>query len=83
MNVWHKPYPYSTSDDVIVKRHECEWVITTAVAKHLKYNPRHLPVVREITDEDILLRLSIERILRGYRVFRTALPASPFTGEEQ
>jgi hypothetical protein len=61
MNIWRKNYPrvlyqpvaiihgvaYNVKDEVVFKRHECEWILPHAVAKHLKYNPRHLPVVIE------------------------------------
>lgn len=45
MNVWHKPYPYFRSDDVIFKRYECEWILPLATAKFLKYNQQQLPAV--------------------------------------
>lgn len=70
-----------TVDKVIVKYKYCEWILPQAVAKsHLKFNPRHLPVVikRETTNEAHYLYLSIKRIIFGYRALRTAFPPSPF-----
>lgn len=46
MYIWRAIYGHIRSDDVIFKRHECEWVLSLAVAKHLKYNSRHLPAIR-------------------------------------
>lgn len=45
MYVWHNSYPTARIDDVIFKRHECEWVLPLEVAKHMKYNPRHVPAI--------------------------------------
>lgn len=67
--------------EVVVKYGRLEWVLPLCVARtHLKYNPRHLPVViREPENEDYYLRMSIRRLLNGYRVRRA--PPSPFVQE--
>lgn len=58
MIMWRKLYPrvvyqpviaihgvyYVVKDEVIFKRHLCEWVLPQAVARHIRYNPRHCPV---------------------------------------
>ncbi len=81
MHLWNKLYirnnveytairgiTYRLADEVVFKRHECEWIVNAAVAKHFKYNPRHLPVVRPVlTDEQFYVSLSIYRIFIGYR----------------
>lgn len=55
---------------IIFKRHECSWVIPFELQKHMKYNPRHLPVViPQQTCEGHWLFLSIKRILHGWRAF--------------
>lgn len=60
-------------DDVVYKRGLCGWVLPLHIAeKILKYNPRHLPVIQRRPDnEDVYIRLSIRRILNGYRVYGT------------
>lgn len=81
MNVWRKEFkrPAGTASEVIFKRHECEWVLPQAVAMHIKYNPRHLPVVQRRPDnEDYYLRMAIRRTIRGFRALRTYFPPSPF-----
>lgn len=81
MFLWRREYVRAgTANEVIFKRHECEWVLPQEVAKHVKFNPRHLPMVinREQTNEAYYLYLSIRRILHGYRALRTFFPPSPF-----
>lgn len=73
MNVWRTEYvrPAGTASEVIYKRHECSWILSQHVAKHVYFNPRHLPVVQvetELNYEAYLLYLSIRRIIRGYYV---------------
>lgn len=46
MYVWRMPYQVIRNDDVIFKRHECEWILPLAVAEHLKYNSRSVPAIR-------------------------------------
>lgn len=67
-----------TAKNTVFKRHTCEWILPQEVANKIKYNPRHLPVVRETKHEDVNLYLSILRIMRGHRVLKTTLPSSPF-----
>jgi hypothetical protein len=47
MIVWKAKYVREAeiADEIIFKRHDCEWILPQALAAHLKYNPRHLPVV--------------------------------------
>ncbi len=37
------------ADEIIFKRHGCQWILPQTLAAHLRYNPRHLPVVRAPT----------------------------------
>lgn len=61
-----------TAQNTVFRRHSCEWILPQEVAaKHIRYNPRHLPVVTEDRREDTHLTLSILRIMRGYRVDST------------
>jgi hypothetical protein len=61
-----------TQTEVIVKYGMMEWILLECVVHHLKYNPRHLPVVQQkMANEDYYLRLSIRRLLLGYRVTTT------------
>lgn len=48
MNVWKQGWTPPRKDDVVFKRRQCEWVIPEAVAKHLKYNPNHVPAVQHM-----------------------------------
>lgn len=67
------------SQEVVIKRSNAEWIITRGVFKHINYNKRHLPVVIGRPDnEAYYLRMSIRRILHGYRALRTFFPPSPF-----
>lgn len=72
MFLWRKNRPrrYERTDvaqEIIFKRHECEWILPLSLASHLRFNPRHLPMVQgKPTNEDYYLKLSIRRILRGY-----------------
>lgn len=60
MYLWRRNYPraqyqpvaiihgvaYNVKDEVVVKHKGiAEWVLPDAVARHIKYNPRHCPVV--------------------------------------
>lgn len=56
--------------EVVFKRHACEWLLPLRTAKHIKYNPRHLPVVQvPVTNEDHYLRMAIRRYLKGWRAW--------------
>lgn len=91
MNIWPNinatsPYPYPNKNDVVFKRHYCEWILPLSAAVHLKFNPRHLPVViqkQEQSNEAYYLYLSMRRIINGYRVSKTEVPPSPFTKGEK
>lgn len=65
--------------NVVYRRHLCEWILSQEVAKdHIKYNPRHLPVViRKPENEDYYMRWAIARILRGWRTFRITSASPP------
>jgi hypothetical protein len=96
MHLWNKKYlrnqkeytsvrgiVYELCDEVVFKRHECEWIVSREVAKFFKYNPRHLPVVpstHRLTNEDYYVLLAYERIQQGY--FVATLPRINF-GEPQ
>ena len=47
MIVWKAKYirEGEIADEIIFKRHGCQWILPQALASHLRYNPRHLPVV--------------------------------------
>jgi hypothetical protein len=47
MIVWKAKYVREgeIADEIIFKRHGCQWILPQALAAHLRYNPRHLPVV--------------------------------------
>lgn len=58
MYLWRRNYPrvfqpvvcihgiyYVVKDEVVFKRHGAEWILPSAMAKHIKYNPRNLPVI--------------------------------------
>jgi hypothetical protein len=47
MIVWKSKYirEGEIADEIIFKRHGCQWILPQALAAHLRYNPRHLPVV--------------------------------------
>lgn len=38
-------YALDVADEIIFKKHECEWILPYNMAGHIKYNPRHLPVI--------------------------------------
>ena len=83
MILWKIEYirpPYiHNNDEIVFRRHMCEWLLPQSLASHLKYNPRHLPVVRKEPDNEYYyLRMSIRRALDGYRALRTYLPPSSF-----
>ncbi len=74
MYIWRKRYPrvvyqpviaihgvfYVVKDEVIFKRHLCEWILPEVVARHVKYNPRNLPVPRTVdTGEHYFLILAL------------------------
>lgn len=60
---------------VVYKRHECEWVLPENVAKHIRYNPRHLPVVIKPPDNEYYyLRMAIARVIRGWTSENWTLP---------
>lgn len=52
---------------IVFQRGLMQFWIPSNMQKDLPYNPKHLPVVQENKHEDILLYLSIRRILNGYR----------------
>ena len=59
MYLWRKNYPraryqpvvcihgifYVVKDEIVVKYRFFEWVVPSALASHITYNPRHLPVI--------------------------------------
>ena len=47
MIVWQAKYVRegTKADEIIFKRHDCEWILPLSLASHLRYNPRHVPVV--------------------------------------
>jgi len=61
MFLWRRNYPraryqpvvcihgiyYVVKDEIVVKYRHFEWVVPSALASHITYNPRHLPVVIE------------------------------------
>jgi hypothetical protein len=85
MILWERNFgpQAGTVRNVIFKRHMFTWNLPQEVAQHIKYNPRHLPVVvnREMNDEAYYLFLSIRRIINGYRALRTYFPPSPLIRE--
>lgn len=62
-------------DGFVFKRHECEWLLPHSLAKHVKYNPRHLPVVIKPPDNEYYyLRMAIARVIRGWTSENWTLP---------
>jgi len=47
MIVWQSKHirEEAKADEIIFKRRDCEWILPLSLASHLRYNPRHLPVV--------------------------------------
>jgi hypothetical protein len=47
MIVWKAKHvrEVAIADEIIFKRHDCQWILPQSLAPHLRYNPRHLPVV--------------------------------------
>ncbi len=47
MIVWKEQHvrDVAIADEIIFKRHDCQWILPQSLAAHLRYNPRHLPVV--------------------------------------
>jgi len=47
MIVWNSKFvrEVERADEIVYKRRDCQWILPQALASHLKYNPRHLPVV--------------------------------------
>ena len=56
-------------DRIVYLRGYCGWLLPSSLQGELmkRGNPRHLPVVVQHKDADVLLEQSILRVLKGYR----------------
>ena len=74
-----QPLYYEGDGGIVVKGRTYEFLVSSALARHIRYDPRKLPVIigRPLADDEFYMPLAIARIYRdGYRV--VALERVPF-----